>query len=75
VVGKCAGLRACVKQMEFQMVDRQSVGDLALAVLLALPLAAIAKSQPASPHQTASAVAVQIAAADRTPGGRMSLLG
>jgi len=75
VVGKCAGLRACVKQMEFQMVDRHSVGDLALAVLLALPLAAIAKSQPASPHQTASAVAVQIAAADRTPGGRMSLLG
>jgi hypothetical protein len=61
--------------MEFQMVDRQSVGDLALAVLLALPLAAIAKSQPASPHQTASAGAVQIAAADRTPGGRMSLLG
>jgi hypothetical protein len=61
--------------MEFQMVDRQSVGDLALAVLLALPLAAIAKSQPASPHQTASAGAVQIAAADRTPGGRMSLFG
>jgi hypothetical protein len=61
--------------MEFQMFDRPSVGDLALAVVLALPLAAIAKSQPAPPHQTVSAGAVQIAAADRTPGGRMSLLG
>ena len=58
------------------MVDRQAVGDLALAVLLALPVAAFAKSQPAPHHHhTASAATVQIAAADRTPGGRMSLLG
>ena len=58
------------------MFDRHAVGDLALAVLLAVPLAALAKSQPAPHHhQTASAAAVHIAAADRTPAGRMSLLG
>ena len=57
------------------MVDRQAVGDLALAVLLALPLAALAKSQPAPHHRSASVPAVQVAAADRAPGGRMSLLG
>ena len=61
--------------MESPMIDRHAIGDLALAVLLTLPLAALAKLQPAPHHHAVSAAAVHIAAADRTPGGRMSLLG
>jgi len=58
-----------------QMVDRHAVGDLALAVLLALPLAALAKTQPAPRHASAVPAAVAVAAADRAPAGRLSLLG
>jgi hypothetical protein len=57
------------------MVDRHAVGDLALAVLLALPLAALAKSQPAPHHASTVPAAVAIAAADRAPDGRMGVLG
>ena len=57
------------------MVDRQWLGDLSLAVLLALPLAALARPQPTIPHRTSSAAA-KVAVADRLPGnGRISLLG
>jgi hypothetical protein len=57
------------------MVDRQWLGDLSLAVLLALPLAALAWPQPTIPHRTAPAAA-KVAVADRLPGnGRISLLG
>ena len=57
------------------MVDRQAVGDLALAVLLALPMAALAKTQPAPRHTPATSAAVAIATTDRAPAGRMGLLG
>ena len=57
------------------MVDRQAVGDLALAVLIALPLAALAKTQPAPHHTSAVASAVTVASADRAPAGRLGLLG
>jgi len=56
------------------MVDRQAVGDLALAILIALPLAALAKSQPSLQHQAASQPSVAVATADRSPPGRISLL-
>jgi|KBSSwiStaDraftv2_1062776.scaffolds.fasta_scaffold513614_2 hypothetical protein len=56
------------------MVDRQAVGDLALAILIALPLAALAKSQPSLQHQVASQPSVAVATADRSPPGRISLL-
>jgi hypothetical protein len=57
------------------MTDRQWLGDLGLAVLLALPLVALAR--PAPVHQTpmATAAAAKLATADRLPGnGRISLL-
>ena len=60
------------------MLDRQWVGDLALAVLLALPLSAVAKAQtsPQATHLqiTAGHPAVALAA-ERYPGGRISLYG
>jgi hypothetical protein len=54
------------------MNDRHAFGDLALAVLLALPLAALAHS-----HQVPSKAGAVSAAADhRAPGnGRIGLLG
>lgn len=57
------------------MVDRHSFGDLALAVLLALPLAGLAKPQTILQHQSAKPVALSTASADRSPDGRVSLLG
>jgi hypothetical protein len=59
------------------MVDRQWLGDLGLAVLLALPFAAFAVPQPTMPPKNvAMPVHAQTAAADRLPGnGRISLLG
>jgi hypothetical protein len=56
------------------MVDRHFFGDLALAVLLALPLAGLAKPQAViHDHQIAKPPAISTASADRTPGGRISV--
>jgi hypothetical protein len=57
------------------MVDRQYFGDLALAVLLALPLGGLAKPQNLVHHQVAKPAAISTASADRSPDGRISLLG
>jgi hypothetical protein len=59
------------------MVDRQWLGDLGLAVLLALPFAAFAAPQPTPPPKNAAApMHAQTAAADRLAAdGRISLLG
>ena len=57
------------------MVDRQMFGDLALAVLLALPLAWLARPDTMfDPETAARSVTVSAPATDRAPGGRMSLL-
>ena len=57
------------------MVDRHYFGDLALAVLLALPLAGLAKPQTVVHQQLAKPAAISTAAADRAPGGRISVFG
>jgi hypothetical protein len=57
------------------MVDRHSFGDLALAVLLVLPLAGLAKPQTILHHQFAKPGAMTTASADGSPEGRISLLG
>jgi hypothetical protein len=59
------------------MVDRHWLGDLGLAVLLALPFAAFAVPQPtATPATSAAPIHARTAAADRLAGGRrISLLG
>ena len=57
------------------MFDRHWLGDVGLAVLLALPLTALAQPQPMSRHRVASLQAMSIASADRAPEGRVSLLG
>jgi len=57
------------------MVDRQYFGDLALAVLLALPLAGLAKPQTVIHHQVVKPAAISPPAADRAPGGRVSVFG
>jgi hypothetical protein len=57
------------------MVDRHSFGDLALAVLLVLPLAGLARPQTILHHQSAKPAAISTASADRSPEGRISLLG
>lgn len=57
------------------MVDRQWLGDFALAVLLVLPLAALARPQPPS-HHSADTPFAKVRAADRlAASGRVSLLG
>ena len=57
------------------MVDRQWLGDLAFAVLLVLPLAALARPQPPMHHQTAAPFAKATASDRLAPSGRVSLLG
>jgi hypothetical protein len=57
------------------MVDRHYFGDLALAVLLALPLAGLAKPQTVVHHQLAKPAAISTASADRAPEGRISVFG
>ena len=58
------------------MVDRHWLGDIALAVLLALPLVSLARPQAVPHKQTAAHAAVKVATADRLPGnGRIGLLG
>ena len=60
--------------MELHMFDRRALGDLALAVMLVLPIAAFSMSQPAASHPGTSAASM-IATADRVPAGRVGLLG
>jgi hypothetical protein len=59
------------------MVDRRWIGDLSLAILLALPLTAFARPQPILPKPNAAAVPINLAAVDRLSpaNGRISLLG
>ena len=58
------------------MVDRHWLGDLSLAVLLALPLVALAHPQPVLHKQTAAPIGAKVATADRLPGyGRIGLFG
>ena len=60
----------------FAMVNRHWLGDIGLAVLLALPLVAIARPAPAAHKQISTPAAAKLATADRLPGnGRISLLG
>jgi hypothetical protein len=56
--------------------NRHWLGDLGLAVLLALPLVSLARP-PAPKHQAVAApIAAKLTTADRLPGnGRISLLG
>lgn len=57
------------------MTDRHWLGDLGLAVLLALPLLALARPQPADHRVAAAPAAVAMASADRVPtAGRIGLL-
>ncbi|MFL6721500.1 MAG: hypothetical protein ACJ8FT_06825 [Sphingomonas sp.] len=57
------------------MVDRHYFGDLAFAVLLVLPLVGLARIQPVLHHQTVQPAALSAASVDRSPDGRISLLG
>jgi hypothetical protein len=57
------------------MVDRHYFGDLALAVLLALPLAGLAKPPTIIHHQIAKPAAISAASTIGAPGGRVSLFG
>jgi hypothetical protein len=57
------------------MFDRHWFGDLSLAVLIALPLVALARLESAPP-QSISAPSATVSQTDRVPGnGRISLLG
>ena len=58
------------------MVDRHWLGDLSLAVLLVLPLLALARPHASEPKGFTASHAGKIAVVDRTPGnGRIGLLG
>ena len=58
------------------MVDRFWFGDLARAILLALPLAVFARPAAATISSIGTTHDIQIAAAHATPGsGRTSVLG
>ena len=58
------------------MVDRHYFGDLALAVLLVLPLVGLSRWQPVHhDYRTVTPHAISMTAADRVPEGRISLLG
>jgi hypothetical protein len=60
--------------LELPMFDRHWLGDLALAVLLALPLTGLASSRPAT-HQNASKTSTTVTTASLSPSGRIGLLG
>ena len=58
------------------MVDRRWFGDLSLAILIALPLVALAWPQASSPKSSMSSPTLSVGQSDRMPGnGRISLLG
>ena len=54
------------------MFDRRALGDLALAILLVLPLTNLAASHAINDQPAGKTSHV---AADRSPGGRIGLLG
>ena len=56
------------------MFDRHWLGDLAIAVLLVLPLTGLAESRPAA-HQTALNSSTIATAANLSPSGRIGLFG
>jgi len=56
------------------MFDRRWLGDLALAVLLILPLTGLAGSRPATLPTTHN-TAPNVSTANLSPGGRVGLLG
>jgi hypothetical protein len=62
-------------EMELSMFDRLWFGDLALAVLLTLPLVGLARTHSPPDYQSAQSAPVSTASADRLPTGRISLLG
>jgi len=68
--------RCCRRRQErkLTMFYRHWLGDLALAVLLALPLSGFAGSRPATHRVTPKANAA-IAAANLSPAGRIGLFG
>ena len=58
------------------MLDRRWFGDLSLAILVALPLVAMAWPQNEVPNSSASSPALSVGQSDRLPGnGRISLFG
>ncbi len=56
------------------MFDRHWLGDLALAVLLVLPMTGLARSRPVG-QQTAPKSSAILTAASLSPSGRIGLLG
>jgi hypothetical protein len=64
--------------LEFKMIDRRMIGDLALAVLIALPTVVMARPGPAVHQDRIAAVPLMPtpAIAERTPiNARAGLLG
>jgi hypothetical protein len=61
-------------EMELAMFDRHWLGDLAVAVALVLPIAGLCLSQPATAHSRQKSKVVTTVA-ERSPGGRIGLLG
>ena len=58
------------------MIDRRLLGDLSLAILLTLPLLALARPDMPAQRSEAAPAAAKLTVADRLPGeGRISLLG
>jgi hypothetical protein len=57
------------------MTNRQWLGDLSLAVLVALPLLSLASPELTNHRSTAASGSIQMASADRAPtAGRIGLL-
>ena len=53
------------------MIDRQLIGDVGLAILLALPTAALSRPQPVVPKQAAATPLIEQAAlVDQSPTER-----
>jgi len=62
--------------MELTMVDRHWLGDLSLAVLLVLPLLALARPHASETKAFAATHSGKVAVVDRVPGnGRIGLFG
>jgi hypothetical protein len=58
------------------MFDRHWLRDIALAILIALPLIAFARPHATAPQPQVASGSIHLATADRLPGnGRISLLG
>jgi hypothetical protein len=71
---KCADAAGVDRDWSFSMFDRHWLGDLALAVLLVLPLTGLTRFQPVA-HQTASTSSATLTAANLSPSGRIGLFG